>query len=189
MLFNQFTGMPYIPYKIFNALLDNDELFKLLYYNTYDALSKPNLTTEQKMGLLWRGQSNMQDYNIFLANIQPNIELKAKTILKCYRYSSSPKNPVISTLAYRFDILFGTTIPLVEYNGITCNRGDIIEMELMKSLNGKNNIAGVGGLQYNRDLSMLCGSTIGLANDYTFTGISVVMATQLGDIEQGENCE
>lgn len=187
MLFNQFTGMPYIPYKIFNALLDNDELFKLLYYNTYDALSKANLTTEQKMGLLWQGQSNMEDYNVFLTNIQPNMELKAKTILKCYRHSSDPQDTVVSTLTYRFDILFGTTIPLIEYDGVTCNRGDVIEMELMKSLNGKD-VAGVGYLQYNGELSRLCGSTIGLANDYTFTGVSVVMATQLGDIKQGDTC-
>ena len=183
---NQFASMPFIPYKIFSTLLNNENLFKLIYYNTYDALSKPNLTIDEKMGLLWRGQSDVENYNIFLNNIQPNLELKSKTILKCYRCGTVPKDRFTSVLNYKFDILFGVTIPLVEYEGITCNRGDLIEMELMKSLNGKDT-AGVGFLQYNHALSVACGSNVGAGNDYTFTGISVIMATVLGT-KEGVDC-
>ena len=40
--FNKFTSLPFIPYKILVALMDNDNFFKLLKYNTYDALSSPH---------------------------------------------------------------------------------------------------------------------------------------------------
>jgi len=185
MLFNQFTDMPFIPYKIFNALVDNDNLFKLLYYGDYDALSKPNLTIEQKMDMLWQGQPKMDNFNVFLTAVVPDLEIKAKTILKCYKYSTVPDNPIMATLNYRFDVLYGSTIPLVEYQGMTCNRGDLIEMELMKSLNGKD-VAGVGYLQYNRELSRSCNTLIGIGNNYTYTGVSIVMATQMASIDEGD---
>lgn len=188
MKYNTFTGMPLIPYRIIRALIDNENFWKLLYYPTYDALSKENLTTKQKMSLIWQGQEHMEDYYIFLTNIQPDMELKARTLLKCYRYVTQPVNPVISTVVYRFDFLFGSTIPLVEYEGITCNRGDLLEMEMMKSLNGKD-VAGVGYLQYNRQLSRYCSSEVGIGNNYTYTGLSVVMATEFTDSGDAITCE
>ena len=83
MLYNQFETMPQIPYEIINALTDNDNLFKLIYYPTYDALSQPNLTIKQKMDMLWQGQSHIENYNIYLTNIQPDMEMDSKVILKC----------------------------------------------------------------------------------------------------------
>ena len=49
---NKFTSMPYIPFKIVMALLENDNFCKLLYYNTIDALDQPNLTIAQKRALM-----------------------------------------------------------------------------------------------------------------------------------------
>lgn len=170
------------------ALLENDNLFKLIYYDTSNALSQPDLTVEQKLAMLWKGEDRMEDYNIFLTNIQPNEELESKVLLKIYRYHMSPINPRIATVAYRFDVLYGSKTPLVESNGITCNRGDLIEMEIMQTLNGKD-VAGVGLLQYNYGLSRYCNSEVGIGNNYTFTGLSIVMATQISDVTGGEACE
>lgn len=186
-LYNQFTSLPFIPYKIVMALIENDNLCKLLYYNTYDCLDKPNLTYEQKIEMIWSQNDNRMDkYNIFLTNTMSNEMTDAKCMLQCYRYDTKPDNYVISTLCYRFDFLFGSTTAMVEYGGYPCNRGDVFEMELMKSLNGKD-VAGIGYLQYNRMLSRLCGSNVGIGNNSTFTGVSIVMATQIGDVDNG-NC-
>ena len=181
---NKFSSMPYIPFKIVMALLENDNFCKLLYYNTYDALDRPNLTMTQKKALIWEGQDHMEDYNIFLTNVQPNEETDNRTILKVYKYVNDPVNRNISTVAYEFDILFGSKIPLVQYNGITCNRGDVIEMEIMRTLNGED-VAGVGYLQFNSELTSLCRSRVGIGNNYTFTGLSIIMATQVADNEAG----
>ena len=181
---NKFTSMPYIPFKIIMALLENDNFCKLMYYNTMDALDQPNLTTQQKRGLIWDGQDDMDNYNIFMTNIQPNEETINRTILKVYRYNSDPIDRVKAVVSYAFEVLYGTKMPLVRFNGITCNRGDVIEMEIMRTLNGEN-VAGVGFLQYDDDLTALCRSQVGIGNSYTFTGLSIIMATQIADIEEG----
>lgn len=183
-LSNKFLSMPYIPFKIVMALLENDDFCKLIYYNTIDALDQPNLTIEQKRNLIWDGQDDMENYNIFLTNVQPNEETYNRTVVKVYRYVTEPINRNVATIAYAFDILFGSKIPLVRYNGITCNRGDVIEMEIMRTLNGED-VAGVGYLQYNNELTTLCRSRTGVGNNYTFTGLSIIMATQVADTEVG----
>lgn len=150
-----------------------------------DALDKPNLTIEQKRALIWDGNIDRTDkFNIFLTNVQPNEEIDNRTVLKVYRYQTAPTNNVRAVLAYRFDLLFGSKIPLVKLNGITCNRGDVIEMEIMKTLNGED-VAGVGFLQYDERLSALCSSRVGIGNNYTFTGLTIVMATQVVDVDNG----
>lgn len=181
---NKFLSMPYIPFKIIMALLENDNFCKLIYYSTVDALERPNLTMEQKRRLIWDGQDNMDDYHIFMTNVQPNEETINRTILKVYRYNSDPVDRVHSIVSYAFDVLYGSKMPLVRCNGITCNRGDVIEMEIMKTLNGED-VAGVGFLQYDDDLTALCRSQVGIGNNYTFTGLSIIMATQVVDIEDG----
>lgn len=183
---NKFLSMPFIPFKIVMALLDNDNFCKLIYYNTIDALDRPNLTVAQKRAMIWDGQDDMEHYNIFLTNVQPNEETENRTVVKVYRYVTDPINRNIATVAYAFDILFGSKIPLVRYNGITCNRGDVIEMEIMRTLNGED-VAGVGYLQYDNDLTALCRSRVGIGNNYTFTGLSIIMATQIADAE-GSGC-
>lgn len=183
---NIFTSMPFIPYKIVMALMDNDNFCKLIYYNTMDALDQPNLTEEQKRGLLWDGDITRTDkFNIFLTNVQPNEEIENRTIMKLYRYDTDPSNLLKATVSYKFDILYGSKIPLVYYNGIPCNRGDVIEMEIMKSLNNQD-VGGIGLLQYNSRLSALAGSHIGIGNNYTFTGLTIVMSTIISDTKDSE---
>lgn len=186
--FNKFLTLPFIPYRIVVALTQNDNFFKLLKYNTYNALSMPNLTEDEKLQLICKDFDDMHNYNIFLTNVEPNELVNSKTILKLYRYDTLPINYIVSTVSYRFDILYGTKNALVDYQGVPCPRVDVMEMELMKTLNGAD-VAGVGKLQFNHDLSRLCRSTLNIGNNYTFTGTSIVMATQLADLGGDDSCE
>ena len=66
-MYNNYKFMPYIPYRIIEYLAYNNEnLWKILKYNTYDCLSNDDLTFEEKMQLVWSYQSNQEDYRIFL---------------------------------------------------------------------------------------------------------------------------
>ena len=94
---NTFTSMPFIPYKIIGELIYNENLFKLIYYDTYDCLSKPNVPIGKKSDLIWQHNKNMEDCNIFLTNTKSDIMTDSKTILQLYRYSTVPKNLYIST--------------------------------------------------------------------------------------------
>ena len=83
--FNKFTSLPFVPYRIVVKLTENDNFFKLLKYNTYDALSMPNLTEDEKLELICKDFDDMHNFNIFLTNIEPNELVSSKTILKLYR--------------------------------------------------------------------------------------------------------
>lgn len=185
--FNKFESLPYIPYKIAVKLLENENLFKLLKYNDYECLSKPNLTYDEKIGMIWKNQSNMADYYLYLTNVEPDELTNSKTILKIYKYDSLPISPMISTISYRIDVLCGVKNALVDYDEVPCSRLDTIEMEILKSLNGED-VAGVGYLQFNHDLSRLSRSTMTIGNNYTFTGTTMVMSTQLGVFPNVERC-
>lgn len=185
--FNKFFSLPFIPYRIVVELAKNDNFFKLLKYNTYDALNRDDLTEDEKLSLVCKDFDDMHNYNVFLTNVEPNELVDSKTILKIYRYDTLPDNPILSTVCYRFDILYGTKNALVDYQGVPCARVDVMEMELMKTLNGAD-VAGVGTLQFNHELSRLCRSTLNIGNNYTFTGTSIIMATQIADVQGDNTC-
>ncbi|MDD4804715.1 MAG: hypothetical protein PHN69_06150 [Candidatus Pacebacteria bacterium] len=193
-IYNKFTSLPFNLYRIIIKLIQNDIFCKLLYYNTYDCLSKPNLTYDEKIGMIWKSldgksmDNRMDEYNIFLTNTVSNEMTDSKIMLQCYHYADRPINHILTTIYYKFDFLYGSTTAVVEYEGYSCNRGDVFETELMKSLNGED-VAGVGLLQYNRglDFGSVCGTDVGLGNNSTFTGISIILGTRIGDIDN-VNC-
>lgn len=180
--YNQFTQLPFIPYNIIKLLTTSEQaegLFKLLKYNTYDALSEPNLTFREKMDLIWKDNAtDAQNYRIFLSNIDPSMLPEAITIMKCYRAEGKPDNLTMSTEIYRFDFIFGTKIPLVDYEGVPCNRGDLMEMFLHQSLNGTA-VSGTSFFEY----TTRCASRNSLGDNEKFTGLSVLMSTKIGQIE------
>ncbi|MGL5764669.1 MAG: hypothetical protein ACRCX8_03400 [Sarcina sp.] len=136
------------------------------------------------MGMVWKDQDRQEDYNIFMTNLVGNAIPEAKTIFKIYRVSSNPNNHIISTANYEFDFLYGDKSAVIEYQGIPVNRGDFLEMCLLSCLNGAD-VAGVGMMQYNSELSRLCGSRANYGNSETFTGLSIVMAVQISSVDNG----
>lgn len=185
MLFNTFAQIPSIPYNIIMALAANNEnIFKILKYNTYDCLSQPVLSFKEKMGLIYKNQDQQQDYRIFLNPLVENMQYDATTILKCYRYDIWPKNHLLAVAVYEFDILFGDKIAIIDYNGIPCNRADVMETEILKTLNGSIAINGIGQFQFNADLSQYCRSRMVLNNTRNYNGSSLFMAVQVGSIDE-----
>lgn len=184
--YNNFSNLPFVPYKIIEFLATkNENIWKLLKYGEYDALSNDNLTLNEKLEMIWKGQSDTQNYNVFFTKLIENAEPDSTTILKIYKYISEPTNTLISNISYEFDILYGGKLSMVEYNGVPCNRGDVFEMEILKTLNGKN-VNGVGTLQFNRQLSSFSKSMMNLGNNKTYTGNSVILVTQIGSISENE---
>ena len=54
-MYNSLSKLPTIPYNILVYLARQDEIiWKLLKYNDYDALSKPDLTFDEKIALIWK---------------------------------------------------------------------------------------------------------------------------------------
>lgn len=186
MLYNKYEFMPYIPYKIVEYLATNNEnLWKILKYNDYDCLSKPNLTFEEKIALIWNTEGNQENYSIFFSQLVENMIPDSKSILKIYKVLTTPRNTIQAVGSYEFDILYGGKIALVEYNGIPCNRGDVVEAEILRTLNGAD-VGGVGMLQFNTKLSTASRSSLNLGNSKTFTGTSLVLSVELSDLGEGD---
>lgn len=187
-MYNSLSALPQAPYNILTYLvLNNENIWKMLKYNSYDALSKPNLTKKEKMEFLWK-TGPQEPYGIFLTNLVGDAICKSKCIFKLYQYyiHANPSS-YLSTPVYAFDFLFGANMALVEKDGVPVNRGDLFVHEILKTLNGVE-IGGVGKLQFNDDLSRYDAARSVVGNSETFTGVVLYMSTLMGDGGEEVGC-
>lgn len=180
-LYNKYKIMPYIPYNIIEYLAKNNEnLWKILKYNTYDCLYEEDLTFEEKMNLIWSHQGDQENYNIFLTALVENSIPVEKTIIKLYKDFTVPTNHINGIALYEFDILYGGKISMIDYNGYPCNRGDVVEAEILATLNGVD-VGGVGVLQFNHKKSSMSKSANNIGDNKSFTGTGLVMVVDISD--------
>lgn len=189
-IFNSLSALPYIPYNILVYLARQDgaeDLWKMLKYNSYDALSKPNLSFEEKLKLIWRN-GPQEKYGVFLTPLIEDAICESKCVLKIYDYYIHAKELYTSTLVYAFDFLYGGQMSLIEYDGVPVSRGDLFINIILAVLNGAE-VGGIGKLIFYDDMSRydLARATIG--NSKTFTGIQLFMSVNVGDTGEVNGCE
>lgn len=187
--YNQFTSIPYIAYNIIVHLAQDpkaENLFKLFKYKDYDALQQPNLTLQEKLSMVWKNESDQNKYNIFFTNIVENEQTEERTFLKLYQYATVPTNAQQAIASYEFDVLNGAKMIMVDYNGIPTSRLDVALSVILQSLNGAD-VSGIGKFQFNKELSRLDSSSIGIGNNTNFTGVGIVMSVMISDIDY-EQC-
>lgn len=180
-MYNSLSALPTSLYKILEYLVVNNEnIWKMLKYNSYDALSKPNLTVSEKLAFLWK-TGPQEKYGMFLTNLVEDAICESKCIFKLYNYHvyASPSE-YLSTAVYEFDFLYGGTMALVDYNGIPTNRGTLFIHEILSTLNGVY-IGGVGKLIFNDDQARYDAAHSVIGNSKTFTGVQMWLSTQMGD--------
>lgn len=186
-MYNSLAALPPSLYNILTYLvLNNENIWKMLKYNSYDALSKPNLTNKEKFELLWK-TGPQEKYGVFFTNLVGDAVCQSKCILKMYQYYIQASGLYTGTLVYAFDFLYGATMALVEKDGIPVNRGDLFIHEMLKTLNGVE-IGGVGKLQFNDDLSRYDSAKSVIGNSETFTGVVLYMSTLMGDKGEETGC-
>ena len=65
-MFNSLSQLPEASYSILKYLaLNNENIWKMIKYNSYDALSYPNLTVAEKLNYIWKSGAQ-EDYSVFL---------------------------------------------------------------------------------------------------------------------------
>lgn len=180
--YNSMGALPYIPYNILTYLATQESaenLWKMLKYNGYDALSKPNLTFDEKLALIWR-TGPQEDYGVFFTNLVEDAIPTSKCILKLYDYYIHASEIQYGTVVYAFDFLFGGQMSLVDYNGVPVSRADLFINTILSTLNGAY-VGGVGKLAFADDMSRynLAKSVVG--NNKTFTGVCLYMSVMVGD--------
>jgi hypothetical protein len=194
MSVNDYSEVPFIPYKIIQWLIVNNsetaEMFwKLLKYQTIDALEQPNLTTKEKKNLVWSGQTDEENYTIFLKPLIGNAldSAEQQMNIRLFRYSTTPIDIFDSTMVYELDIVCHEKVSNVRYNGMLTERTDLIENLLLNLLNGKD--IGIGiNLQFNRNLSRTCQSLMNISNSKSFYGRSIFIGLEMIAPNVGGDC-
>lgn len=181
-MYNSMSRLPSIPYNIIVALATSElaeDLWKMIKYNSYDALSKPNLTFEEKLSYIWK-EGPQENYGLFLTNLVEDAIAESKCIFKCYNYYIHANNLYSGVTVYAFDFLYGGKMSLVEKNGIPVSRGDLFINTILRTLNGKD-IGGVGKLTFFEDMSRYDYARSIIGNSKTFTGVQIYLSTIIGD--------
>ena len=186
-MLNSLSQLPYIPYNIVTHLAKEEQiLWKLMKYNSYDALSKPDLTVGEKLDMLWR-DGKQEKYSLFLTNLIEDSIAESRCIMKLYQYYIHAKQRQYSTVVYAFDFLYGGQMSLVEYNGVPVNRGDLFISRILTVLNGVY-VGGVGKLEFLDDKSRYSLARSVIGNSKTFTGVTLYMAVDVGDALEDDSC-
>jgi len=195
MAFNDFSEMPYIPYKIITALLNEEsqiaeDFWKLLKYADVDALDKDNLTYDEKVALIWRGDSIEQNFNVFLKPLVGSSldTAEAQTQLRVFRFTSMPTNQFEAIITIEADFITNEKTSLVYQNGMLCERTDLMESMFLNIFNGRDIGLGSGFVTFNREFSRSCNSQLNIGNSKSFYGRSLVMALEFISGESGGLC-
>lgn len=188
-LFNKFTVLPEIPYKIieFIARSGNEDLWKVLYYSDYDCLSKPNLTFKQKMDLIWKNENDENSFRVFLKPLVSSELVDSITQIRLNKINIKPTDAYTGILLYEFLIITGEKIALMDLDGIPVPRIDFIEKILLELLNGKDIGIGTSYLQFNQELSREVQERLTVNNGKTAFGSSLIMAIMISNLGES-NC-
>ena len=195
MAFNNFKEMPQLPYKVVTTLLTDEsksaeDFWKLLKYVDNDALSKPNLTYEEKMDLIWDGDSLEQNYNVFLKPLIGSSldNAEAQTQLRVFRFTTMPTSRLEAVITIEADFITNEKTCLVYQHGILCERTDVMESLFLDVMNGRDIEIGSGVVMFDRELSRSCNSQLNIGNSKSFYGRSLVMALEFISGESGGLC-
>lgn len=186
-MYNSYARLPFIPYRILEHLALTDEnIWKMMKYNDYNALNKPNLSMSEKLDMIWKN-GRQDSFSVFFTNLVEDAISESRAILKIYDYYVHASDLYTGTVVYAFDFLYGGQMSLVDLDGIPVNRGDVFINSLMTALNGAE-VDGIGKMTFYNDMSAYDSAKSILANNRTFSGVSVYISVLVGDGGEEEGC-
>lgn len=195
MAYNSYKEMPQLPYKVIAALLTEEsqtaeDFWKLLKYTDVNALEKDNLTYDEKVALIWTGDSVEQKYNVFLKPLIGSSmdDAEAQTQLRIFRYTTMPANRFEAIITIEADFVTNEKTALVYQDGLLCERTDLMEAMFLDIMNGRDIEIGSGMLTFDRELSRSCNSQLNIGNSKSFYGRSLILALQFISGESGGLC-
>jgi hypothetical protein len=134
--YNQYAHVPDFSKNIIHFLLNNNEIiWKLLKYATPDALSKPNLTKDEKSKLIYAGVGDEEDYRVFTKPIPNNAVIEEQSQLRVFLMRLVPLNDVIGHVDMCFQIISHNNIEILDTYQ---NRNEVLLQQVIATLNGQN---------------------------------------------------
>ena len=186
-LYNTLSSVPFIPFQIVRqlALSQNENIWKALYYDDYDCLSRKNLTQNQKMNLIWKNQANEEDYKIFLKPLIASETTKATTQLRINKVNMKPLDQYNAMVLYEFAIITGYKMAMIDVDGVPVSRIDYLEQQIIKELNGTQlDLSGLGVFQYNREMDKYSQTNLAISNSKSFFGSTTILCVMVANFEE-----
>lgn len=204
VMFNRFVNLDSIEERIINYLMnskdvDAERLWKLLRYNDINALSRDNLTREEKSKLIYRGEeSQSDDKRVFMQSYLEDKFVVQCSLMKIYVDSVVPTNHLLSIVNVGIDLMSHNKTQIVisdsfdelenpdtyrpiEENVIYKNRNTLMLKCLLSVLNGAT-VEGVGQLQFNQQLSVFSQSRSGIFDNRQYNGSKNIISVNMSGV-------
>ena len=181
--YNQYDGLQNFTLLIIQHLmLNNEDIWKLLKYDTQDALEKPNLTREEKAKLIYPGASggDMDDYRVFRTPYLDDLTTNQQAQLRVYLESITPDTRLYGTVDVNIEVI--CHVKMIELNDYQ-NRAESIVWQVIKTLNGAD-VGGIGKLFFDRNGSFYDLIKMNRYNNRNFYGYTMTMSTKMGNIAE-----
>lgn len=202
--YNRFTNLDSIEERIINYLIKSDSIYanriwKILKYSTIDALLKEDLTQSEKAILVDDDGEFQTKKRVFRYPFLEDAFTEQCSLMRIYIDSIVPINHLTSIVNVGIDLITHNKI-----NNLYNDASDEIEnpenynpteneiviksrktaflKNILAELNGAN-IAGVGQLQFNRELSFFSQAKLGLFNNRDYTGYKVIFACMQSGVD------
>ena len=178
--YNQFSNLTQMQYKIIEHLIFNNEnIWKLLKYPDSNALGQENLTVQDKIKLIYKGEVDSKPFRIFKTRLIDDGFEEQCSLLKIYPAIIIPEKPTLASVSFSLDVLSHIKIGHLN-NGDS--RNVLLMSEILKTLNGAD-INGVGFLTFNQMGSRYDKATLDLSNGKSYEGYSIVMSTRVSGVD------
>lgn len=151
--YNTLELLPLISYNVISYLIDNNEMiWKLLKYGGADAWNQADLTKAEKRALIYAGQSDMENYRVFMDSGQDNSWVEQACILRVPVLEVYPTNRIVANATIGFEVYVNSRMStLSNYQ----TRADTVVQQLVKTLN-EAEIGGLGKLFFDASANSRC---------------------------------
>lgn len=178
-IYAKFNELPDYQYKVLNCLYKNEDFWKLLNYNTPNALFQPNLTIQQKQALVYNSRNNTypQDttnFRVFLNDLSDDLWPDEASIVRITLSTLVPENRTEGTMTFDIDVL--THIKIDTLEGYKSRKVCLLS-NVLGTLNGAE-IEGTGLLAFSRQSSYEDKAILGsMTNGKNYSGYKIVLST------------
>jgi len=145
--YNDFRAFSVLSYNCIKHLMKTNELvWKLLKYTDSGAWDKPDLTQEEKASLIYAGQQDTSQYNVFMDGKQPDVVMTETSMLRIMPHYAVGLNRTVGYIEVSMEIYSHYKINhMSNYK----TRIDTIAEELLATFNGSD-VGGLGLMSFDK---------------------------------------
>jgi len=145
--YNDFTALSKLSYNCIKIMMDDNELiWKLLKYTDPDAWDRDDLTQEEKGALVYAGQQDTSQFNVFMDGKQPDVLVNEVSLVRIMPHAAIGLNRTVGLVQVSMEVFSHYKINhLSNYQ----TRIDTIAEELLATFNGID-AGGLGLLTFSR---------------------------------------